>query len=203
MWWCEMRCKHGHEGYCGFCRTETAPKCGHGNAFYCGHCGPVKDSPGMPPGQAAGRELPVGAQEAEEKKQEPGPEGTLIGAPPAREENDEPCSDCGGLVGSPPCGSCFGHGSIERARREMSSVPPSTWLPPGASEPESTREYTPDEALNVALGLYEEGIAGEALGLTDAQVESALRKAGKLAAEVDDARAARVHSRVFGKDGGT
>lgn len=37
-----VKCKHGHEGYCGFCQAEAAPKCKHGNPFYCGFCGVVK-----------------------------------------------------------------------------------------------------------------------------------------------------------------
>lgn len=34
----EVKCKHGHVGYCELCSAEAAPKCKHGNPFYCGFC---------------------------------------------------------------------------------------------------------------------------------------------------------------------
>jgi hypothetical protein len=379
--WCEAE----HRRASGR-RDEIAPDVDGENAklrqFYIGRAGALlevihrlrrDDSPGMPPGQAAGPVAPVVAQEAEEKKRGPGPEGTLIGAPPARDEDEEDGMSkrehgsyevvdgvptiwvrCGGPDGplrpvrrAPPVAAaapavaihdCRGLAvgskisiitkggdlvivTIERSREDdademgirerlvtdggtlrwyfddvswwrrqlpgcpltavdvvsvqpypapQAPTPPSTWLPPGASEPEpacgstgpcdpgcrpcdardveersgdpsfvddlctwdgpdvdplvgciepgvrvmageflcphhiaatlrAREEYAPDEALNVALGLHEEGIAGEALGLTDAQVEQALR--GTELASIEPEPAERLRARLFG--GGT
>ena len=42
-----LKCVHGHIGYCGLCKAETEVKagrvCKHGNPFFCGHCGNVSD----------------------------------------------------------------------------------------------------------------------------------------------------------------
>ena len=99
-----------------------------------------EDSPGIPPGQAAGGE-PVAARDAE--GEEPGPGDGVTS--PAR------VPDEGGRV----------------------LASPSTWLPPGASEPE------PDPFVRLLLDAAP-GLDAEAI----ASVE-------------------RVRARLFGKDGGT
>lgn len=31
-------CSHGHVGFCGLCKSDTAPKCPQNNPFFCGVC---------------------------------------------------------------------------------------------------------------------------------------------------------------------
>ena len=42
------KCKHGHEGFCGFCETESLPRCKHGNHGFCGFCEEEKGKPQSP-----------------------------------------------------------------------------------------------------------------------------------------------------------
>jgi hypothetical protein len=156
-----------------------------------------KDSPGMPPGQTAeASEEPTVVRVEEES---PGP-GCGVNEAPARVEHP---LERGAIE--------LAHMLIEAARGNpddftvtlVPAVPPSTWLPPGASEPEPACGSTgpcdpgcrPCDARDV------EERSGDP-SFTDAQVESALRKAWKPAAEVDDERAARVHAKVFGSEHG-
>jgi hypothetical protein len=163
-----------------------------------------KDSPGIPLGQAAGGE-PVAARDAE--GEEPGPGDGVTS--PARVSDDEREREPGEGHSFVVCEHCGSHIDITDDLRRLvfddgetrpasvsfacdwdecgedfdalvyPAVPPSTWLPPGASEPDG--EYI----------------------VTDAQVERMLHEAAPIHDERADACVGRVRARLFGKDGGT
>lgn len=72
---------------------------------------------------------------------------------------------------------------------------PSTWLPPGASEAEPGEPNIEDDGAEPA---------GRWSGPdTFEPIEQAIRDVAPIGDELADARAERVRSRLFGKDGGT
>jgi hypothetical protein len=128
-----------------------------------------EDSPGMPPGQAA--EASEGPTVVRVEEENPGP-GCGVPEAPARAQDDERIEGVEARLVADP-----GH----NATMDVSSllVPPSTWLPPGASEPEP-------------------------LGLTDAQVERLLRDGAPVFDDPSDVLLLeRIRARLFGKGGGT
>jgi hypothetical protein len=170
-----------------------------------------EDSPGIPPGQAAGERL-VAAQDAEEEK-EPGPGDGVTSPARASDEAqlawdrgdckeawrlrsaasnaslDAACGSTGPC--DPGCPPCDARDAAERT----DDTPPSTWLPPGASEPEPGDPSVEDDGAEPA---------GRWSGPdTFEPIEQAIRDGAPEHDERAEACVGRVRARLFGKDGGT
>jgi hypothetical protein len=165
-----LRCDRtaGHDGH-----HEAANVDDHSWAVW-------QDSPGIPPGQAAG-ERPVAARDAEEEK-EPGPGDGVTS--PARVSDD--------LLSSGEW--MFLRGDFFQEANGI-EAPPSTWLPPGASDPEPGDPSVEDDGAEPA---------GRWSGPdTFEPIEQAIRDGAPEHDERAEACVGRVRARLFGKDGGT